>query len=80
MIRPTHTYIGRCKHCGLVLSSVYDMADDPKFTSGTVAEMIAAGLTVERVPLGSVEIAVDPCHCRRNPVVDLPLFQNEPTP
>lgn len=27
MIKPTHTYIGRCKTCRRVLSSTYDMED-----------------------------------------------------
>lgn len=77
MLRPTHHYIGRCPYCGTVQASVYDMSDDPKFTAGFVAKMIAQGLKVERVPLGSVEFSPERCKCASNPVRDLPLFQTE---
>lgn len=80
MIKPTHHYIGRCPDCGTILSSVYDMSDNGKTTAKCVAEMIAAGLRVERVPLGSVELALDGCNCASNPVRDLPLFAMEVTP
>lgn len=65
MIKPTYHYIGRCPVCNIVLSSVYDMVDDRPFTSAMVFEMVRAGNHVERVPLGSVEIAIDACRCRK---------------
>lgn len=75
MIRPTHCYIGRCPDCNEVLSSVYDMVDDPKFTAKCVSNMVAGGLRVERVPMGSFEISIDGCACRAIPTVGtLPLF------
>lgn len=78
MIKPTHTYIGRCRTCHRVLSSTYDMEEMPKETSKHVAAMIACGLEVEHVPLGSVEIATDGCSCRRDQTATLPLFALEP--
>lgn len=78
MIKPTHTYIGRCKTCRRVLSSTYDMVDMSNETSKHVAAMIKSGLEVERVPLGSVDIATDPCSCRLDKPTTLPLFALEP--
>jgi len=80
MIRPTHHYIGRCKVCGAIHSSVYDMVDNAKTTAKCVADMIADGMNVERVLLGSVELAMDGCDCASNPVKGLPLFALEVTP
>lgn len=78
MIKPTHHYVGRCKACGLPLASVYDMVDYPKETADTVQKMIRRGLSVERVPLGSVKFSPDGCACHRDPVRGLPLFAMEP--
>lgn len=60
-IRPTHCYVGRCPGCGAVQASRYDQAD--KDTGRAVAEMVADGLLVERVPLGSTPMSE--CTCPR---------------
>lgn len=44
--RPTHCYKGRCRVCNAVLASVYDMPDDPRFTSKMVGDMVLSGLII----------------------------------
>lgn len=80
MIKPTHHYVGRCKTCGMALASVYDMADYPKGTAEAVQDMIRSGLSIERVPLGSVTFPVDGCQCAKDPVRGLPLFEKVAQP
>lgn len=76
MIRLTYAYIGRCPACKVTVASVYDMVDDRKFTSDTVASMIRRGLEVERVPLQTVNPSPDGCICTREQkeTKGLPLF------
>lgn len=80
MRRPTHTYIGRCRGCKVILSSAYDLVDDPKGTSKFVADMIKRSLEVERVPLATVDLGDMTCRCKATAqpsklTVGLPLFE-----
>lgn len=53
----THCYIGRLP-CGCCVASSYDIPE----CAGMVADMIKQGLTVERVPRGTVRVVWECVH------------------
>lgn len=69
--KPTHSYIGRCK-CGAVLAVTADMPDNLKSTAQAVADMIKAGLMIERVPFDYVREHFGGCTCEKQ----MALFEN----
>lgn len=59
--RPTHCYKGRCRGCGQVVASCYDMPDYAKETAKMVAEMIAGGLMVAHEPFPGAPMSECTC-------------------
>ena len=60
--KPTHCYAGVCPGCGALCASRYD-SGDKKEIAEDVAEFIADGLKIERVPLAEVGARFAACSC-----------------
>ncbi len=60
--KSTHAYIGICEGCGMTKAACA-ITPDLKRTGEQVADMIACGLIVERVPLDQAVLNFGSCKC-----------------
>lgn len=60
MSKHTHTYVGR-KPCGCIVSAAVDTPEFPKRVASAVAEMIASGLTIERLETEEFKLQWQEC-------------------